>query len=123
MLGYLLLLLIYVNCESCGTGVSVVDYTGEHYCWDTFVPLIVPTRTQYCVPLYGNEKKCIDIPFATVYQVPDFLSVKWTGPIFSRDILVATMGAIATIFVLTTSAIGFWQRCKPSSDSTDIILV
>ena len=123
MFGCLFLLVACVNCESCGTGVPVVDYTGEHYCWDTFVPLVIPTRTQYCLPLYGNEKKCVDVPFATVYQVPDLLNVKWTVPVFSRDTLVAAMGAIATTFVLTTSVIGFWQRCKRPDDPTDIILV
>ena len=123
MLGCLFLLLTCVNCESCGTGVPVVDYHGARYCWNTFIPLVFPTRTQYCTVLYGNEKKCADVPFASVYQMPDLLDMKWTGPVFSRDILVATMGTIATTLVLITSAMEFWQRCKCPEDRIDIVLV
>lgn len=122
MLSYLIVLLTCVNTESCGTGVSVIDYHGQHYCLDTFTPLLFPARTQYCTAQYGDKKTCVDVPFTNVYQVPDLMAVKWTGHVFSRDILVATMAAIATALTVTVAVIDFWKRCKRPRDPISIIL-
>lgn len=122
MLGYVLFLLIFVNSESCGTGVPVIDYHGEHYCLDMFTPLVFPVRTQYCTAQYGDEKRCVDVEFNDVFQTPDLMTVKWIGHVFSRDILVATMAAIATTLTLIIAVTDFWQRCKRPRDSINIIL-